>query len=296
MSDGTLISAREISLVCGNYPHTIPIKEGRIGNPHVKPNFIQYDPVHDAFDAMVESQPFDVCEMAIATYFQALDNGKPIRLMPVVMMGRFHHGSLWYNPANGPLAPADLKGHRVGLRAYTQTTGLWVRGILHEQYGVSSADVTWVTTEKPHVAEYTNPPNVELLEGASFMEMLRLGDVAAVISGKAPGMQHLIPNIDEMIDKWHTKHQTVPINHMVVVKEDLLKKNPDVVLGIYDMFKNGVEGFRSSPDYPARSAISAGVETVWEALRTAMEYAHEQKLISRIFDKQEIFGEMVNFD
>jgi 4,5-dihydroxyphthalate decarboxylase len=296
MSYNTLTSAREVSWVCGNYLHTIPVKEGRIGNPRVKPNFIEYDPVHDAFDAMVESQPFDVCEMAIATYFQALDNGKPIRLMPVVMMGRFHHGSLWYNPANGPLSPADLKGRRVGLRAYTQTTGLWVRGILHEQYGVSSPDVTWVTTEKPHVAEYTNPSNVELLEGASFMEMLRLGEVAAVISGKAPGMQHLIPNIDEMIDAWYTKHQTVPINHMVVVKEKLLQKDPAVVRDVYDMFKSGVEEFSASPDCPARSAVSAGVETVWEALRTAMAYAYEQKLISRLFDKQEVFGDMVNFN
>jgi 4,5-dihydroxyphthalate decarboxylase len=290
------MNVHELKMVFGNYPHTIPIKEGRIGNPRIKPNFIEYDAVHDAFDAMVESQPFDVCEMAIATYFQALDNGKPIRLMPVVMMGRFHHGSLWYNPANGPLAPADLKGRRVGLRAYTQTTGLWVRGVLKEQYGVSSPDVTWVTTEKPHVAEYTNPSNVELQEGASFMEMLRSGEVAAVISGKAAGMQKLIPNIDAAVDEWYAKHQTVPINHMVTVTENLLQKEPAIVQDVYDMFKRGYEEFKSSPDYPSRSAVCVGVENVWEALRTAMEYAYEQKLISRVFDKNEVFGGMINFN
>jgi 4,5-dihydroxyphthalate decarboxylase len=290
------MNARELKMVFASYPHTIQIKEGRIKNPRIKPDFIEYDPVHDAFDAMVENQPFDVCEMAIATYFQAIDNGKPIRLMPVVMMGRFPQKSLWYNPSNGPLAPEDLKGRRVAVRAYTQTTGLWVRGILQEQYGVSSPDVTWVTTEKPHVAEYINPPNVELREGASLMEMLRSGEVAAVISGKASGMQHLIPNVDAAIDEWYEKHKTMPINHMITIKEDLLQKDPSIAQDVYGMFKHGYEEFKSSPSYTSRSAIRVGVENVWEALRTAMEYAYEQKLISRVFDKNEVFGEMINLN
>ena len=291
-------SAREISIVLESNAHTLPLKEGGIVSPLVKLNFEEYKPVTKAFDIMVEKQAFDVCEMAVVTFLQALDSGKPLRLIPVVMGGEFHHGSLLYNPANGPLTPGDLKGRRVGVRAYTQTTGLWVRGILQEQYGVSSNDVTWVTTEAPHVAEFKNPSNVELVEGGNVLDMLNAGEVAAVIMGpkqtKGLALQPVVPDIEAGIATWYAKHKTVPANHMAVVTDDLLKKDFAAVQAVYTMFKQGIE----TAAYPATepSAVCIGTDNVWAPVQLAMQYALEQKLISRAFDKKEIFGEMLSFN
>lgn len=293
MSGNAVASEREISIVLDTYPHTRAIKEGQIASPGIKLNFIEYNPINKAFNPMVEEQKFDVCEMAVGTFFQALDSGKPLKLLPAVMGGEFHHGSLWYEPKNGALTPGDLKGKRVGVRAYTQTTGIWVRGVLQEQYGVPCDDVTWVTSEAPHVEGYVNPPNVELSKGADLTQMLRDGELSAVIigpkQGNGAGFTHLIPNVDAASAAWYEKHKTVPINHMVVVTEKLIKNDAAAVLAITDLFRQGIESVRAA-SAASPQAIRFGKENVWDALELAIRYSFEQKLISRVFKKEEVFA------
>jgi len=300
MCNSAMFPVREVSIVADTYPHTAPLKEALITSPLVNLNFTEFKPVSTAFDVEVRELSFDVCEMAIATFFQALDNGKPLRLMPVVMFGEFHHSSLWFDPANGSITPDALKGRRIGVRAYSQTTGLWVRGILQEEYGISSGDITWVTTEAPHVAEYTNPPNVQLEEGANLTDMVHSGAVDAVIIGsrrvRNSELQHVIPNIDAAVAEWYAKYQFVPINHMVVVTDDLLQKDYAAVQDIYDMFNKGYEMSQLTKSNESLSAVRFGTENVWGALQLAMQYALEQKLISRVFDKKEVFGDMIDFN
>jgi 4,5-dihydroxyphthalate decarboxylase len=122
--------------------------------------------------------------MAIATFMQAQHYGKQLVLLPVVLMNRFHHGSI-VKRRGAPLDARALAGTRIGVRAYTQTTGVWVRGILATEYGVDLDAITWVTTEAGHVAEYRDPPNVvRAPEGASLREMLVGGEIDAWIAGR----------------------------------------------------------------------------------------------------------------
>ena len=284
---------KEISIVVGNYPHTLPLKAGTIKSDIVKLNFTEFNPVRKAFAPMAQSQPFDVCEMAIATFFQALDSGKPLRLLPVSTVGFFHHGSLWYDPAKGSLAPGDLKGKRVGVRAYTQTTGLWVRGILQEQYGVPSSEVTWVTTEGSHVAGFREPSNVIRVDGNPAMaELLHSGQISAAIMGKEhgdPTLKQVVEDPDAAAALWAEKHHSVMVNHMVTVTEKLAQDHPDIVKEVYELFKQGYEQNPPDPNDPATAGIKVGIQNVWSSLQAAMEYAVEQKLINRTFDIQEIF-------
>lgn len=281
-----------IKMVVDTYPHTRPIKEKQITSDDLDLQFIDYSPINKSFVPMIESQPFDVCEMALGTFLQALDIGCPIRLLPVVMGGGFHHGSLWYDPANGELKPEDLAGRSVGVRSYTQTTGIWVRGVLEHQYGVKSDDVTWISTEDGHVAQYNNPSNVDILpKDTDLVEMVHSGSLAAVIMGpkqsNGSGLQRIIPNVDEAIKAWYEENQAVPINHMVVVAEDLISRNPAAVEEIYNMFKQGIE---MAPDGKTPPAVYAGKDAVMNAVKLAIQYSLEQKLISRSFEMNEIFA------
>ncbi len=280
----------EVSIVLDTSAQTKPIKSGELADPALKLNFTEYKPISKAFDDMVATQPFDVCEMALVTFLQALESGKPLKLMPIVMGGEFHHGSIWYDPATG-LTPADLKGKRVGVRAYTQTTGLWVRGVLQEQFGVPSSDVTWVTTEAPHVAEYTNPANVELAEGADLPEMVRKGELAAVIMGSKQGgpqgLDHLIPDRENAIAAWYEKNHAVPANHMVVFKAEA---DPAVIKGVYDLLCKGLEQAYPVAERKEPFAYQCGVENVWAVVEKAMQYSVEQGLISRVYTKEEVFS------
>lgn len=283
---------KKVSIVLDTYPHTSAVKDGSLSSPDIQLNFTEYKPISKSFDDMLRDQPFDICEMALGTFLQGLDAGTPIKLLPVVMGGEFHHGSLWYNPALGTMSPSDLKGKRVGVRAYTQTTGVWVRGVLSEQFGVSSKDVTWVTTEAPHAADYQCPPNVEIIEGANLADMVRSGELAAVIMGTkqgAPkGLERLLPDVDGAIAQWFGTHHAVPINHMVVFKDSA---DISAVHEVYNLLVKGLWQAYPIEERSETFALQCGMKNVWNAVEMAMKYSYEQGLISRIFTMDEIFDQ-----
>ena len=133
---------------------------------------------------MVRKTAYDVSEMAIVTFLQAKSHGKPLVLMPCVMLGRFQHGTLLYNSARGKLSLSDLPGRRVGVRSYTQTTGTWLRGHLQNDYGVDIYRVNWVNFEDAHVLEYRDPPFVErAAEDKNLLKMVQDGELDAGIFG-----------------------------------------------------------------------------------------------------------------
>lgn len=150
-------TASPLTVLLGNYPHTRPLKDGTVPAAGVDCRYPESSPLPPAFARMVRDLAYDICEMPMATYLQARDAGIPLTLLPVVLVGSTHHRSLTRLPEGPELGPEDLVGRRVGVRAYGQTTGLWVRGWLREEYGVKSSDITWVTTEDVHVAQYVNP-------------------------------------------------------------------------------------------------------------------------------------------
>jgi len=281
----------ELKMVTENYPQTMPLKDGRVASDRVHLNFIEFEHAHDAFDDQVDHQPYDVCEMAVGTFFQALDFNKPLRLLPFVCLGSFHHGSIWYDPDKGVVTPEDLKGARVAVKAYTQTTGLWCRGALEEQFGIKPEDITWVTTEAPHVAGYKNPSNViRAAEGLKPKDLVANGDCKAIILGprnaKGTNFVSVVPNVKEATEVWQNKHHAVPINHMICVTEDLIQNHPEEVQEVYDMLKKSYELAKNE----VGPAIKVGIDNVWHTLEVCMDYCVSQKLISRKFTKEEVFA------
>ena len=143
---------RRASIVLGDHPHFASLRSGEIAPECLELEFVDVEPTNRAFAPMLREGRYDISEMAITVFLQAVEVGKPVWLLPVVAVGGFHHGSIYCNPATGVSAPGDLAGRRVGVRAYSQTTGLYVRGVLAEEHGVTAGELTWVTTEGSHVA------------------------------------------------------------------------------------------------------------------------------------------------
>ncbi|MDV9174038.1 zinc-binding dehydrogenase [Streptomyces sp. W16] len=160
-----------LTVLLGDYPHTRRLKETPVLGGDCR--FVESSPLYPAFAHMVRELAYDVCELALATYLQARAAGVPVTLLPVVMIGGTHHRSLTRLPDGPHLTPGQLVGRRVGVRSYSQTTGLWVRGILREEYGVEASDITWVTTEEPHVAQYREPACVRRSQAGRVADLLR---------------------------------------------------------------------------------------------------------------------------
>ena len=150
-----------IKTLLGDHPTTLALKRGEITSPSVALDIADLPQAYVAFKRVVRDLEFDVAELAIVTYLMAKAHGKPYTLLPVVVLSRFQHPFLVYNAARGELRPGDLKGRRVGIRSYSVTTTMWLRGILANDYGLDIDSVRWVTSEEAHVAEFRDPPSVE---------------------------------------------------------------------------------------------------------------------------------------
>jgi 4,5-dihydroxyphthalate decarboxylase len=284
-----------LSACLGTYPHTKALKDGSVKSDRLTLNFTEINPVNRAFLLMAREQKFDVCEMAIVTYLQAKAYGKPLMLLPATMLGRFQHGALLYNSERGVLRPQDLPGRRVGVRAFSQTTGVWIRGILWKDYGLDLGTVRWVTFEDAHVAEYRDPPGVERAAAdQDITKMLLDGELDAAIFGGAmptdPRLKSVVPDPEAAGKEWYKKHGTVPVNHMVVVKDSLAKSNPGAVREVFRMLLDSKKA-AGLPKAGAIDLIPFGFDAVKPALELMSSYALEMKIVPRRYSVEELFDD-----
>src|SRR5262249_16163445 len=166
------------------YPVTHALRAGEVRSDLVRLDFCGPKQAYEGFKPLVRENAYDASELAVVTFLQAKAFGKPLVGLPAFVLGRFQHGLIGYNASKGELGPQDIEGRRVGVRSYTQTTGVWLRGILAHEYGVDLERVKFVTMEDPHVTEYRDPPFVERASGAKKLDQMLLdGDVGAAIMG-----------------------------------------------------------------------------------------------------------------
>ena len=285
-----------LSAMMGTYPKTAPLKSGAITPPSCELAFDDVDVAQKAFKAAVRDLKYDVTEIAIVTFLQAFATGKPYVLLPFVMNGNFHHGSV-LKRAGDELDPAGLVGRRAAMRAYSQTTPTWVRGILSDDYGVRVESVRWLSQEGAHVAEYREPSWVQTVpSGSSLEDMLLSGEVDAIIAsglGGNPKLEPLIPEPKKAALAWYERHHAVPINHMVAVRRELAEARPDVVKDLYAALKESRRTGESPPAGAGPDLQPSGFRAVRPAVELIVRYAAEQQLIPEAYPIDSLFGKVL---
>ena len=267
----------------GDHPGTKALKDGTIKSDLVTFDFVDYSPTNKGFKPMVREGAFDVSEMAIVTYLMAKSFGKPMVLLPDVVLARFQHAYALYNAKSRTLTPADLNGKRVGIRSFTTTTGAWLRGILANDYGVDLNSIDWVTFEDAHVAEFRDTTK-RAPAGKQIIQMLVDGELDAVLGEKVehPQLRSLFADTKAEELRWFGKHAVMPINHMVVVKQDLSDRHPDIVREVHRMLSEaaviGKTAFNTSDMRRSLGCITG--------------YAAQQGLIAREFAVDELFDDV----
>ena len=279
----------------GNHAGTEAMKSGLVRSELVAFDYVDAKVINKEFKPMVRDLKYDFGELAINTYLQAWEYGKPYVLLPATIMGRSQHHTIFYNADRGSLTPGQLSGTRIGVRAYTVTTGVWVRGFLAEDYGVDLESVTWVTFEDPHLAEYREPPNVQrAAAGKELKQMLLDGEIDAAILGDVAEqgpLRHLIPDHAAEGQRWARAHGGVPINHMAVIRESIVQSRPDVVREVYRLLKESraAAALPAGPDDPVRIGVAANRRS----LELMIAYSFHQPLISRCPAVDELLADAV---
>lgn len=293
--------------------NNLALKEGIVKPRTFDFDFEEVPVLIDAFRRMVRGLEFDVCEMAITTYVCARAYGKRFTAVPVFLVRAFHHGAILYNTKAGINTPKDLEGKKVGVnRGYTVTTGVWARGVLETEYGVDLSKVTWVLSGDEHVAEYKPPANVVPIEpGKNMGDMLASGELAAAIGIEKvdhPDVKPLIPNPLETGLKALRMRGYYPINHLVVIKDEVLAAHPEVAADVFEAFSESknlyVERLKADkiekPDAVddlhrrvmeiTGNPLPYGIEPNRKVLEELIGHALTQGIITHPFSVDELFA------
>jgi 4,5-dihydroxyphthalate decarboxylase len=218
---------------------TAALKDGTVASRHFSLDFEEVPVIIDAFRRMVRELSYDVSEMAFTTYLCAREHGTPITALPAFLVRGFHHGAIVTSASHPVGEPAELEGRKVGVsRGYTVTTGVWARGILADDYAVDLSGVTWVRSGDEHVAAYRPPANVISQPGISLADAVEAGELAAAvgITADRPGLVPLIPDAEQAGYRALRERGYYPINHVVVVRDELLDRHPGLAAGLMAVF------------------------------------------------------------
>jgi 4,5-dihydroxyphthalate decarboxylase len=305
-----------LKIAIAGYGHTAALKDGSVRIEGVAADFVEVRPIVAAYRRMVRDLAFDVCEMAPTTYLIARAHGAPFIGLPIFLMRRFHHSGFVVRPDAGIRAPRDLEGRKVGVRAYSVTTGVWTRGIFANDYGLDSSKVTWVVDDEEHVTALELPPNViHAPAGKSLAGMMASGELQAGFTGnagigragppvagweqsaaaEAPAYPELFPDAAMIEAAWFARTGIYPIHGMVVVKTEVLARNPRIARALFNGFleaKNAylrrlIGGEADAPDDQRYRALSAlvgdplpyGIEANRASLEALATYALQQGLV-----------------
>jgi len=248
-----------LNIAIGDYGHTRAVKSKEMPIEGIEPDFIQVVPIIGAFRRMVRDLEFDVCEMAPTTYMIARARGAPYIALPIFLMRRFHHGGFVVRPDTNIRRPKDLEGKKVGVRAYSVTTGVWTRGIFVNEYALDSSKVTWVVDDEEHVTTLKLPPNVvHAPEGKSLQSMMKSGEIQAGFTGPAgvgragPPISgwdnasqsasaadtypELIADVERVEADWFRRSGIYPIHGLIVVKDEHIKRYPWLARSLMNAF------------------------------------------------------------
>lgn len=243
----------KLKIAVAEFPHTSAVRNGSIPIEGVDAEILTINPQIGAFRRMVRGLEFDVCELAPTTYIIARAYGSPFTALPVFVTRTFHHSGLLVQPDAGIKTPKDLEGKKVGVRAYSVTTGVWTRSILMEEFGLDNSKVTWVVDDEEHVTQLKLPSNViHAPEGRSLADMMADGELSAGFAANAgigrtgnptggwkeveANYPDLFPNAAELEADWHKRTGIYPMHGTIVVKDEILKEHPWVAKSIYNAF------------------------------------------------------------
>jgi len=272
---------------------TTPLKDGVLKSDQVVLDFSEISPIHKAFAPMVREAKFDISELAIVTALQAVAFGRPILLLPVVVASRFQRGCLVSYRPHGEVKPEQLRGKRIGVRSYTQTTGMWVRAHLVEDYGLATPDIHWITHDPAHVEQYQDPSFVEHPAGdIGLLDMLHEGDIDAAIFGNdLPEGDDYVPLIANAKAKdlaWAQQHGFVPINHVVAASAEICKREPAAVRAAYELLAQA-ESQHAAGANGSRKTLS-GFDALRGPLAWIIDACLEQALLPRKLSLDEVLG------
>jgi 4,5-dihydroxyphthalate decarboxylase len=319
----------DLSIALSDNERTRPILQGR----H-QPQGINLIPtmVHpsEMFWRQLKFAEFDVSEMSLSSLCIAKARGDDRFVgLPIYTARMFFHTRIYVRKDRGIEKPEDLKGKKIGVPEYQQTSALWSRGILQHEWGIHARDIEWFMERTPEISHggttgFKPPEGVKINQiplSSNIGKMLLDGDLdgtllyldkpnlvdrsTADISGVC---KLLFPDRTAESSRYYKKTGIYPINHAMVIKREVHEKHPWAAVNIYHAFmaakaevdraaQKTVEDYTACGliDPKANSMFSAdpkayGVRASRKVIETIAQFVHEQGLTDRQVKVEELFA------
>ena len=279
-----------LRICLGAHAHVAPLKDGRVTSPRLSLQFEEVEPLPKAFRRMVREESFDICEMAVVTHLLAHHFGRPLTGLAIPLWCRLPHTNLMCG-VDAPIgAPSDLNGTTMGVRSYTQTSCVWVRGVLASEYEVDLSGIRWLTSEDSHLAEYTDPDSATRIgAGMTLRDALREGTISALMGERIvdpTGVRTVIPEAEQAALEWIRQRQIVPVNHCVVVRSELLEQHPWLAAELMELFD---EARRVAEADGALPPPAYGLSANRTSLQLLLDHSANQGITPRRYLAEELY-------
>jgi 4,5-dihydroxyphthalate decarboxylase len=174
----------QLTIACGDYEIIRPLKEGTVSPDGIDLVFLTQMDSNTRHHRFMQGREFDIAELSASTYLVARGMDQKFMSLPVFLHRRFRHGMVYVNTSKGIRTPGDLQGRRVGLKSWTNTATLWMRGILDSEYGVDLTSIDWTTDLDEHVDGFEASSKFRVTrvpDNKSVEDMLASGEIDALL-------------------------------------------------------------------------------------------------------------------
>ena len=247
-----------LTIATGPYDRVAALRLGEIKAEGIELEYHAQVPVHGIFVEMAERGAWDASEMSLALYTvkraRALGGGElfPFTAIPVFPSRVFRHGNIFINNQKGITSPRDLEGKRIGIQEFRQSAGIWIRGILRDEYHVDTETIQWVeggvNDQRLPTASDIRPDReiniTELGQADTLSTALATGEIDAIIAARQPDSSKTSDNVVRLFGNYRDAERTYfektgifPIMHTLVIRDAVYKENNWIAKSLFNAFE-----------------------------------------------------------
>jgi 4,5-dihydroxyphthalate decarboxylase len=305
-----------LTVACDDYDYLRPLREGRVQAEGLDLRLLTVES-GVRHHRMSRYGEYDACEYSMGSYMVARAHGiDSLQAIPFFPRRMFGHSFCFVRAGSGIQKPSDLRGRKIGLLGYQNSLALMVKGMLMHEHGLPVTDVTWVTTREERVGA-TLPSSIKLQRAEGRLEDLLLaGEIDAMVEPDLPeawragtgAVARLFPDFESEERAYYAKTRVFPIMHPIVIKKEILDRDPWVAMSLYEAFVQSRALYREHMQQPHRLSIVwnrleeerrfFGKEPFYQGLRqnrhdveTMLQFADEQGMLPRPLGVLELFAE-----
>ncbi|HXP93142.1 MAG TPA: ABC transporter substrate-binding protein [Candidatus Binatia bacterium] len=310
-----------------DYDRVRALIDGRIRPDGIDLNYLAL-PGEEVFYRMLRHREFDAAEVSFSSYLVSKSlPEQPFVAIPVFPSRAFRHSCIYVNTASGIERPEDLAGKRVAAPEYQMTAGLWIRGILSDEYGVPVESMRHFTggeeqPGRPEKVKLSLPETIRIEpigEDQTLSTMLEKGEIDALFAPRAPSsyarnpakVRRLFEDYKSAEQDYFRRTSIFPIMHTVVIRRALYERHPWIAMSLFKAFTQAqaiayadlkeigllstmlpwlVENAEEVRRLMGEDFWPYGLERNRKTLETFARYSHEQGLSPRMYAPEDLFA------